>query len=158
MTQRAVSPFVASVTSAFYHRQLASVAVDAPSAPYQPLRVVTAGRTYLEVVMRMLLKAVYDTEATNELFRGGEVWDVADRMLERIQPQAFYGFVENGQRAIFAVFDLVDPSEIPVICEPFYHLVKGKITLTPCMNLKDLKKGIRDATFEMQFMQGQSPQ
>jgi hypothetical protein len=118
--------------------------------------VVTAGRTYLEVVMRMLLKAVYDTEATNELIRGGEVWDAADRMLERIQPQAFYGFVEDGQRAIFAVFDLVDPSEIPVICEPLYHLVKGKITLTPCMNLKDLKKGIRDATLEMQFGQCQS--
>jgi hypothetical protein len=120
--------------------------------------VVTAGRTYVEVVMRMLLKAVYDTEATNELFGRGEVWDAADRMLERMQPEAFYGFVEDGQRAIFAVFDLVDPSHIPVICEPFYRVVKSKITLTPCMNLKDLKKGINDATFEMQFIQGQSAQ
>lgn len=106
--------------------------------------------------MRMLLKAVYDTEATNELFGRGEVWDAADRMLERIQPQAFYGFVEDGQRAIFAVFDLADPSEIPVVCEPFYHVVKGKITLTPCMNLKDLKKGIQDATVQLQAMQSQS--
>jgi hypothetical protein len=106
--------------------------------------------------MRMLLKAVYDTEATNELFRGGEVWDAADRMLERMQPEAFYGLVEDGQRAILAVFDLVDPSQIPVICEPLYHLAKGKITLTPCMNLKDLKKGLNEATFEMQFIQGQS--
>lgn len=80
MTQRAVSPFVASVTSAFYHRQLASVAVDAPSAPYQPLRVVTAGRTYLEVVMRMLLKAVFDTDAANEVIGSGHGAEVNRRM------------------------------------------------------------------------------
>jgi hypothetical protein len=42
------------------------------------------------------------------------------------------------------------------LCEPFYHVVKGKITLTPCMNLKDLKKGLKDATVEMQAMQDQS--
>src|SRR5688572_25369889 len=48
-----------------------------PLSPISAPRVVTAGRTYPEVVMRMLLKAVYDTEATNDLFRGGEVWDAA---------------------------------------------------------------------------------
>jgi hypothetical protein len=46
------------------------------------LRVVTAGRTCLEVVMRMLLKAVFDTEATNELFRSGEVSAALARLQE----------------------------------------------------------------------------
>ena len=40
--------------------------VDGPS---QALPVVTVGRTYLEVVMRMMLKAIVDTDAGNELFQ-----------------------------------------------------------------------------------------
>ena len=78
------------------------------------------GPTHLEVVMRMLLKAVLDTEAANEVFRSGAAAEALDRIQEALQPEAFYGFVESGQRAFFAVFDLADPSEISVISEPSF--------------------------------------
>src|SRR4029450_1310070 len=78
------------------------------------------GPTHLEVVMRMLLKAVLDTEAANEVFRSGAAAEALDRIQEALQPEALYGFVEDGQRAFFAVFDLADPSEIPVISEPLF--------------------------------------
>jgi hypothetical protein len=65
--------------------------------------------------MRMLL---LDTEAANEVFRSGTASEALDRIQEALQPEALYGFVEDGQRAFFAVFDLADPSQIPVISEP----------------------------------------
>jgi hypothetical protein len=65
--------------------------------------------------MRMLL---LDTEAANEVFRSGTASEALDRIQEALQPEALYGFVEDGQRASFAVFDLADPSQIPVISEP----------------------------------------
>jgi hypothetical protein len=99
------------------------------------LRVVTAGRTCLEVVMRMLLKAVFDTEATNELFRSGEVSAALARLQEVLQPEAYYGFVEDGQRTSIYVFDMADSSQIPVIAEPMFQQGNAKVTLTPCMNL-----------------------
>jgi hypothetical protein len=53
-------------------------------------------------------------------------------------------FGENGQRAVLMVFDLADPSQIPVLTEPMYQQGKAKITLTPCMNLEDLQKGFQE--------------
>jgi hypothetical protein len=52
---------------------------------------------------------------------------------------------EDGQRALFAAFDLADPSQIPVVCEPLFAQAKAKITLTPCMNLEDMQKGVAEA-------------
>jgi hypothetical protein len=106
--------------------------------------------------MRMLLKAVFDTEAANEVSRAGRTAAAIDQMIERLQPEAFYAFAEDGQRTILTVFDLADPSQIPVITEPMLQQGKAKVTLTPCMNLEDLKKGFEEATAEMQAMQGQS--
>jgi hypothetical protein len=104
--------------------------------------------------MRMLLKAVLDTEAGSEVFRRGGVAEQVDRMQENLQPEAFYFFGEDGERAFFAVFDLADPSQLPVVSEPLYQLGKAKVTVTPCMNLEDLKKGVEEAARRMPDMQG----
>ena len=106
--------------------------------------------------MRMLLKAILDTEAANEVFRSGAAAEALDQLQEALQPEALYSFVEDGQRAFFAVFDLADPSEIPVISEPLYQRANVKIMLTPCMTLEDVKKGIEEATRRMSAMQGRS--
>jgi hypothetical protein len=108
--------------------------------------------------MRMLLKVVFDTEVGNEVFRSGGATRGIDQMVELVQPEAFYAVGEDGQRAALMVFDLADPSQIPVVCEPLYNMGKAKITVTPCMTLEDLKKGVGEATAQMQAMQGQSAQ
>jgi hypothetical protein len=104
--------------------------------------------------MRMLLKAVLDTGSANEVFRSGAAAEALDRIQEALQPEALYAFVEDGERAFFAVFDLADPSEIPVISEPLYQRANVKLTLTPCMTLEDMKKGIEEAARRMAAMQG----
>ena len=103
--------------------------------------------------MRMLLKAVLDTEAANEVFRSGAAAEALDQLQEALQPEALYSFVEDGQRAIIAVFDLADPSQIPAVTEPLYQGAKAKVTLTPCMNLEDVKKGMEEAARRMADMQ-----
>ena len=77
-----------------------------------------------------------------------------DQIQEALQPEALYGFVEDGQRAFFAVFDLADPSEIPVVSEPLYQRANVKITLTPCMTVEDVKKGVEEAARRMAAMPG----
>ena len=104
--------------------------------------------------MRMLLKALIDTGAANEAFRNGAAIEAFDRIQETLQPEASYGFVEDGQRAFFAVFDLADPSQIPVVCEPFFQGGNAKITITPCMTTEETKKGLEEAARRMQDMQG----
>jgi hypothetical protein len=99
--------------------------------------------------MRMLLKAIIDTEAANEVFRTGRVAENLGRIIELLKPEAVYFAGEDGQRAVFAVFDLADPSQLPVVSEPLYLLAKAKITVTPCMNLEELKKGLDEAARQM---------
>ena len=103
--------------------------------------------------MRMLLKAVFDTDAANEVIGSGQGAEVNRRMVERLQPEAFYAFAEDGQRTVIMVFDLADPSQIPALTEPLYQQGKAKVTMTPCMTLEDLQKGVEEAARQMAEMQ-----
>jgi len=88
---------------------------------------------------------------------GGCHADVAQgclgQLVERLQPEAFYAFGDDGQRTILAVFDLADPSQIPALTEPLYQQGKAKVTMTPCMTLEDLQKGVEEAARQMAEMQ-----
>lgn len=108
--------------------------------------------------MRMMLKAVFDTEVASEVIASGQGTEVNRRLVERLQPEAFYAFGEDGQRAILVVFDMADPSQIPVLTEPMFQQGKAKVTLTPCMNLEDLEKGFEELANQMAAMQGQTAQ
>lgn len=94
--------------------------------------------------MRMLLNAVIDTEAGNEAARTGALGDITRQMVESLNPEAVYFVTQDGQRSCLAVFDLTDPSQLPVICEPMFLGAKAKITLSPCMNLEDLERGLSE--------------
>jgi hypothetical protein len=109
-----------------------------------------------EVVMRMMLKAVFDTEAASEVMSSGQGREVNRRVVDRFQPEAFYAFTDDGQRAILMVFDMADTSQIPMLTEPMFQQGKAKVTLTPCMNLEDLEKGFEELASQMEAMQGQS--
>ena len=104
--------------------------------------------------MRMLVKAVFDTEAASEVIGRGQGAEVNRRIVERFQPEAFYAFGEDGQRAVIMVFDLADPSQIPVLTEPMFQQGKAKVTLTPCMNLEDLEKGFEELASQMASTEG----
>jgi hypothetical protein len=93
--------------------------------------------------MRMMLRAVVDTEAGNEALRNGSMLKVIEQMMQQLNPEAAY-FVgsEDGQRSCVVVFDMADPSQLPAISEPLFQIGKARVTLTPCMNIDDVQKGL----------------
>ena len=93
--------------------------------------------------MRMMLKAVVDTEAGNEALRDGSMVKAIEQMMQQLKPEAAY-FVgsEDGRRSCLVVFDMTDSSQIPAISEPLFNTGRARVTLTPCMNLDDLQKGL----------------
>jgi hypothetical protein len=93
--------------------------------------------------MRMMLKAVVDTQAGNEALRNGSMVKAIEQMMQQLNPEAAYFLgSEDGQRCCLVVFDMADPSQIPVISEPLFHTGKARVTLTPCMNFDDLQMGL----------------
>ena len=94
--------------------------------------------------MRMMLKAVMDTEAANEVSRKGEIEDVTRRLVEQLNAEAAYFVPDGGQRSCLIVFDMTDSAQMPVIAEPLFQGVKARVTLSPCMNLDDLQRGLAE--------------
>jgi hypothetical protein len=92
--------------------------------------------------MRMLLKAVMDTEVANEMAVKGQIQEMVHQMVEQLHPEATYFAADNGQRSCLVVFDMTDSSQIPVIAEPLFLGAKAHVTIVPCMNLEDLDRGL----------------
>ena len=49
---------------------------------------------------------------------------------------------EHGKRTTLVFFDLKDPSQIPVICEPLFGGMNAEVELMPAMNAQDLQAGL----------------
>ena len=92
--------------------------------------------------MRMMLKAVIDTAAGNSMITDGSIGQVVGEMVDRLHPEAAYFAGEDGQRACFMVFDMTDAADLPAIAEPLFQGGNARVTITPCMNLEDMQKGL----------------
>ncbi|MCW2533366.1 MAG: sle [Blastococcus sp.] len=95
--------------------------------------------------MRMMLKVLIDTEAGNEAFLKGQLQGITKQIASQLNPEAAYFLPEGGRRSCLFVFDMTDASQIPAIVEPLFLGAKAQVTLTPCMNVDDLEKGLAQA-------------
>jgi len=90
--------------------------------------------------MRTLIKVNVPVEAGNKAIQDGTMQRLIGEMQDRLRPEASYFFSDHGIRTALYVADLKDPSEIPVIAEPFFIHFNASVEFTPVMNIDDLKK------------------
>jgi len=95
--------------------------------------------------MRTLLKFQMDVEAANRSIRDGSWADAMNRVMQGLQPEAAYFTAMDGKRTGLVVFDLKEPSQIPVIAEPIFMAVNASIELSPVMTLEDVQTGLEEA-------------
>lgn len=92
--------------------------------------------------MRMLLKAHFDTEKGNQLVENGRMAGLIQEVIDKVHPEAAYFLPDDGERTAFLVFDMEDPSQMPVITEPLFREANATVSYTPVMNLDDVQKGL----------------
>jgi hypothetical protein len=92
--------------------------------------------------MRTLLRATFDTNASNKAIIDGSIAGIIKSTMDYLHPESAYFGTIDGCRACFIVFDLKDPSDIPVIAEPLFSHLNAKVELSPVMNPTDLQKGL----------------
>ena len=92
--------------------------------------------------MRMMMKVQIPTAAGNRANTEGRLPGVIQEAMERLRPEAAYFFPEGGMRTALFVFDLPDPSQLPVIAEPFFQAAEASIDFRPVMNAEDLQTGL----------------
>jgi hypothetical protein len=94
--------------------------------------------------MRMLLKVQPDVEKANEALSEGTLQQAIQSTLEELKAEAAYFTALDGKRAALIVFDLQEPSQIPVISEPFFRM-NATVELTPVMTAEELQRGLQQA-------------
>ncbi|QGV80081.1 hypothetical protein [Streptomyces ficellus] len=92
--------------------------------------------------MRTMLMCQMDTEKANEAIRSGRLDSIMGSFMDRVRPEAAYFGSIDGRRTAFVVFDLDEPSRIPVICEPLFMELGADITMLPVMNADDVRTGV----------------
>ena len=95
--------------------------------------------------MRMMLKAVMDTETGNEAIRSGALPKVLEQIMQQLKPEAAYFYPDNGKRTMLMVFDMEHPSQIPPTLEPLFQGAEATVQLTPVMTAEDLMRGVQEA-------------
>jgi len=95
--------------------------------------------------MRVMMKVSIPVEAGNKALKDGSLSKTMMKFVEKMKPEASYFLPKNGQRTAIFVFDLKDPSFIPVVVEPFFVGLNASIAITPVMNAEDMKAGVEKA-------------
>jgi hypothetical protein len=95
--------------------------------------------------VRVMLKIQMPAEAANAAIQQGRLVKVLSSTLERLKPEAAYFTAMDGDRGGYFVFDLQHPSDIPVICEPFFMELNAKCELAPVMTAEDVQAGLAKA-------------
>lgn len=92
--------------------------------------------------MRMLLKATFDLDKTNELMRSGKLGEVIESIYGNLNTEAVYFIAEDGQRTSLIFLDLNDPSDLPAVAEPFFHAFDAEIEVTPAFTLDEMPQAL----------------
>jgi hypothetical protein len=95
--------------------------------------------------VRTLLRITIPVARGNAAIADGALNRVMRATMERIKPEAAYFATDGGKRSAFFVFDLADPADIPVVCEPLFRELEAEIELCPVMSVEDLTRGIAAA-------------
>jgi hypothetical protein len=93
--------------------------------------------------MRTLLKVrMVDVEKANRAAADGSLTQMMQEAMERLHPEAAYFAPESGLRTAYFVFDLGDPSDMPVIAEPFFQRLNAMVEFQTVMNRDELQTGL----------------
>jgi len=91
--------------------------------------------------MRMLMHIKLPLEPFNSLVRSGTAGGKIGEILEAIKPEAAYFTEYEGKRGGILVVDLKDPSEVPVMAEPWFLAFNAQVEFHIAMTPDDLERG-----------------
>lgn len=95
--------------------------------------------------MRMLMHVHLPLEPFNTAVRDGTAGQKIQRILEAIKPEAVYFSEQNGQRGGVLVVNVKDPSDVPMLAEPWFLTFNAEVEFRIAMTPEDLSRANLDA-------------
>jgi hypothetical protein len=78
----------------------------------------------------------------NEAVKDGSIAKTIESLMAQLKPEAAYFMAWEGQRSGMLVFDMKEPSQIPIIAEQLFMGLDAAVEFIPVMNADDLKKAL----------------
>ncbi len=95
--------------------------------------------------MRMLMHVQFPLEPFNAAVRDGTVGQKIKRILEAIKPEAAYFSEYNGRRGGILVVSVKDPSDVPMLAEPWFLTFNAEVKFRIAMTPEDLARANLEA-------------
>ncbi|MDD4974560.1 MAG: hypothetical protein PHY93_09440 [Bacteriovorax sp.] len=95
--------------------------------------------------MRMMMKVSIPVKYGNKALSEGSLPQTVMGFVEKYMPESSYFVTEGGERTAIFFFEAKDTADIPSIAEPFFMNLNASVTITPAMNLDDMRSGIEKA-------------
>ena len=92
--------------------------------------------------MRTMLRWTVPAARGNEAIKDGSLAKTMEGLMEQLKPEAAYFMTWEGKRSGMMVFDMTEPSQIPVIAEQLFIPLDAEVEFMPVMNADDLKKAL----------------
>jgi hypothetical protein len=88
----------------------------------------------------MMLRWTVPAAAGNQAIKSGAMRESINSLMRDLKPEAAYFFADQRMRSGLMVFDMGDPSQIPLIAEPLFQAYDAAVEILPVMNAADLEK------------------
>lgn len=92
--------------------------------------------------MRTMLRWTVPAARGNAAIKDGSIAATIENLTKQLKPEAAYYMAWEGQRSGMMVFDMREPSQIPVIAEQLFMALDAEVEFIPVMNGDDLKKAL----------------
>jgi hypothetical protein len=89
--------------------------------------------------MRMMMKVSVPIESANKAVADGSMGRILGAQLEKLRPETVYFYAADEVRTALLFIDVKEPSDMPVIADPFFQGVNARITFTPVLNVQDFQ-------------------
>ena len=94
--------------------------------------------------MRVMVRAIFPTEAGNQAVSDPNFIKNIQGFIENNKAEAAYFTSLNGERSSTFVIDMPSSDMMPTVAEPFFQM-GARVEMSPVMNFEDLKKGLSAA-------------
>ncbi|MFD9407804.1 DUF3303 family protein [Streptomyces sp. NPDC059989] len=92
--------------------------------------------------MRVMLRAHFDTAATNEGIKTGSLPAAVKNLMDKVKPEAAYFGLHEGVRSCWIVFDLQDSAMMPSLTWELFQDFNAEIEVGPVMRPEELAKAL----------------
>jgi hypothetical protein len=90
--------------------------------------------------MRMLLAITLPNEPFNTFVRDGTAGKKLGRILDEVKPEVIYFTEKDGGRGAVMIVEMLDPSMIPALAEPWFLTFDAQVEFRVAMTPADLQK------------------